>query len=370
MLMKLSGCGINVFDLYVKEKMAVIRISALIWIIVIIFLAGCSESQSQVGTVGPRRIDTPAGMIEHLQRARLPALKSVEVWKNRYGPGLKLTTAHYEIFTTLLEPLMLPQVPGFMESAYRGYNNQLPEPIETTKKFTIYLFAERKQWEDFTKRFSPGAAQLLTKIKAGAYYQKGACVAYNIGRERTFSVLGHEGWHQFNKRHFRFRMPSWLDEGIATLFEASRYDQGLFYFETGRNMYRLGALKKTLINNRMIPLKQLIAMNPGDAIVTSDETVAAFYGQSYALVRFLREEDYGKRLDDYHRLLLGGLRGDWPLSSAGKKVAANRNIPLTVRWNRAVGSMLFKQYIGDDFDQIEKEYTAFCRKIVYRIRLR
>jgi len=195
-------------------------------------------------------------------------------------------------------------------------------------------------------------------------------VVYNIGRERTFSVLGHEGWHQFNSRHFKFRLPSWIDEGIAMLFETSRYDKGLFYFEPGKNMQRLGALKMTLINNKMIPLRKLIAMNPGEAIVTSDETVAAFYSQAYALVRFLREEDYGKRLGNYHQLLLGGLRGNWPLSRTAKRIAADRNIPLTVRWNRAVGSMLFKQYISDDFDQIEKEYVAFCRKIVYHVRLR
>jgi hypothetical protein len=87
-------------------------------------------------------------------------------------------------------------------------------------------------------------------------------------------------------------------------------------------------------------------------------------------VRFLREEDYGKRLVNYHQLLLGGLRGEWPLSKAAKRIAADRNIPLTVRWNRAVGLKLFEQYIGDDFDQIEKEYVAFCRKIVYHVRFK
>ncbi len=137
-------------------------------------------------------------------------------------------------------------------------------------------------------------------------------------------------------------------------------------------MQRLGALKTTLIKNKMIPLKELIAMNPGEAIVASADTVTAFYGQSYALVRFLREEGYGKRLRNYHQLLLGGLRGDWPLSEASKRIAADRNIPLTIRWNRAIGTQLFKQYIDSDSDLtgIEKEYITFCRKIVYHIRLK
>jgi hypothetical protein len=283
---------------------------AVIWVILTACFIGC-QGPERIGTKGvsaAKRIDTPAGMIKYLNRQRLPALRTVEPWQNNYGPGLKLTTAHYEVYTTLLEPLMLSQVPGFLESAYRGYNNQLPEPIETTTKFTIYIFGERKQWERFTRSFAPSAARLLSKIKAGAYYMKGACVAYNIGRERTFSTLGHEGWHQFNKRHFQFRLPSWIDEGIAMHFEASRESEGLFYFEPDRNGYRLGALKETL---------------------------------------------------------------SWPLSPTAKKVAADRNIPLTTRWNRTVGPELFRQYIsGDDLAGIEEEYLRFCRKIVYHVRLR
>ena len=356
------------FGLFAETQTIMLGKLTSISIITIICLAGCGGS---VESGGVRRIDTPAGMIEYLRQAHLPALKSVEVWENEYGPGLKLTTVHYEIFTTLLEPLMLSQVPGFVESAYRGYQGQLPEPIETTTKFTVYLFADRQQWEDFTKTFAGRQAALFCKIKAGAYYLNGACVTYNIGRERTFSVLGHEGWHQFNSRHFKFRLPSWLDEGVAMLFEVSRSEQGLFYFEPGRNMYRLGALKKTLIKNKMIPLKELIAMNPGEVLTTNEtEALMAFYSQSYALVRFLREEGYGKRLRNYHRLLLDGLRGDWPLSEIGKKIAADRNIPLTVRWNRAISPLLFKHYIDDDFEEIEKEYVAFCKKIVYHVRLK
>jgi hypothetical protein len=266
---------------------------------------------------------------------------------------------------------MLCQVPGFVESAYRGYNSQLPQPIQTETRFTIYLFAERKQWEEFTDVFAGRHALIYRKIKAGAYYLNGACVAYNIGRERTFSVLGHEGWHQFNSRHFRFRLPSWLDEGIAMLFEVSRYDGGLFFFEPGRNLYRLGDLKKLLMKNRAIPLKELIAMNPGE-VLGADETeaVSAFYAQVYALVRFLREDAYGRRLSDYHRLLLDGLRGAWPLGDDARRIAADRNIPLTTQWNRAVGPGLFEHYIGDDLDRIEQEYLAFCRKTVYHLRFK
>ena len=268
-----------------------------------------------------------------------------------------------------------------MESCYRGYQKQLPKPIKTVTRTTLYLFAERKQWDDFTIDFTGRQAPLYLKIKKGAYYLKDACVAYNIGAKRTFSVIAHEGWHHFNKKHFRYRLPSWFDEGIAMLFEASRYEKGLFYFDSSRNISRLGGLKKTLLNRKMIPLKQLIAMNPGEAILIGEsegisndaignDTVMAFYSQSYALVRFLCEDDYGKRLSNYHQMLIGGLNGSWPLEKKLKRIAADRNIPLTVRWNRVVGPQLFKLYISDDFAQIEQEYITFCRKIVYRVRFK
>jgi len=100
------------------------------------------------------------------------------------------------------------------------------------------------------------------------------------------------------------------------------------------------------------------------------EAVNAFYSQSYALVRFLREEDYGKRLSDYHRLLLDGLNGAWPLSEQAQRFAADRNIALTTAWNRTISPMLFDRYIGGDFQELEQEYLAFCRKILYRVRFR
>lgn len=347
----------------------------IISLLILFFLTGgCLDSTPAIKTDSARnhtnqRLGTTEGMINYLRSQRLPALKSVELWENEFAPGLKLTTEHYNIYTTLLEPLMLSQIPGFVESAYRGYQGQLPSPIETVTKLDVYLFASRAEWELFTGEFTGKYANLYLQIKAGAYYLNGACVAYNIGRERTFSVIGHEGWHQFNSRHFKYRLPSWLDEGIAMLFEASIYEQGLFSFKPGRNMQRLVSLKKTLITNNMIPLRQLIALNPGEVIGTNqDDAVAAFYSQAYALVRFLREDNYGRRRAGYHKLLYDGFMGSWPLQPELGKIAADRNIPLTVGWNRAVGAALFEHYVGEDLNEVEKEYVKFCKKIVYHVQ--
>jgi hypothetical protein len=347
-------------------------------------MSGKSESELlKLRTESPEP-QTAFDTIDYLKKQNLPAVESIEKWFNKYGEGLIITTDHYVIYTTLLEPLMLYQVPGFMESAYRGYQDQLPSSIKTKTKFTVYLFATREQWEDFTKFFTGPAAPVYLKIQKGAYVLNDICVAYNIGRTATFSVLGHEGWHQFNERYFALRLPSCLDEGVAMLFEASRYDKGWFTFEPDKNLGRLGGLKITLAKGKMIPLKELIGLNPGEILSYHLETgtnteaeteviteaAIAFYAQSYALVRFLREEGYGKRLRNFHQLMLGGLRGDWPLNEAQLAMGESRGTAPTATWNRQVANQLFKTYISDELDALDSEYVTFCKKLVYRIHPR
>jgi hypothetical protein len=62
-----------------------------------------------------------------------PAVRSVETWENPYGEGLCVETRHYRLYTTLLEPLMLRQLPAFLESAYAAYQSQLPTPIAAAR---------------------------------------------------------------------------------------------------------------------------------------------------------------------------------------------------------------------------------------------
>jgi hypothetical protein len=355
--------------LYLKNRLygatALTKWLAFLLLIIVPCFTSCSPSDTSDITEGQiLESDNRTVLINRLRGEKLPALKSIETWQSDYGPGLKLTTAHYEIFTTVLEPLMLRRIPGFMESAYRGYNEQLPRPVKTTKKLKVYLFDDREQWESFTNSFAGDQASLFCKIKAGAYYLNGACVTYNIGSKRTFSAIGHEGWHQFNSRHFKYRLPSWLDEGIAMLFEISTYKDGMFYFEPAKNSHRLYALREILIQRNHIPLQDLLVMSPGEVLaIDQAEAVSAFYSQSYALIRFLQEADEGQRLANYRMLLWDGLRGDWLLSGNCRKIAADRNMPRTIEWNQVVGLQLFKDYIADDIERIEREYLTFCRKI-------
>jgi hypothetical protein len=343
----------------------------LVFAAFLVFLAGCGTGLGTKGTSGSvTALDTKDGLAAYLREE--PAVRTVEPWENPYGEGLVITTRNYRIYTTHLEPLMLRQIPAFVESAFRAYQSQLSEPLKDAAPFIVYLFGTRDQWEAFTRDTAGADAEVFLKIQAGAYVANGVCVAYDIGRRQTFSILGHEGWHQFNQRLFVYRLPSWLDEGIATLFETCRYEQGRFMFNPASNLVRLGALKQTLQEGRLIPLDQLLLLNPGQVLTgyNGDPNGATvFYAQVYALVRFLREEQYGLRLRGYHAILRGAAHGDWPLEPMLLNVAADRRIALTVGWNMRVSRELFAHYFDEEMKTLNAEYMAYCRKITYPVRL-
>src|SRR4030043_1004957 len=104
----------------------VLRKSTLIWIVAFICITGIESYNIMAGEARDGQSDVCARMIKYLRQQNPPELRAVEVWNNEFGPGLKLTTAHYEIFTTLLRPLMLRHIAEIIESAYKAYSNQLP----------------------------------------------------------------------------------------------------------------------------------------------------------------------------------------------------------------------------------------------------
>ena len=93
----------------------------------------------------PSNLTTTIGMTDYLND--LPAVKNVQKWYNDYAKGIIITTSHYKIHTTLLEPLMLRQVPAFFEAAYSQYQNQLPEPVQTKTKFTSQMRRQPKSFK-------------------------------------------------------------------------------------------------------------------------------------------------------------------------------------------------------------------------------
>jgi hypothetical protein len=327
----------------------------------VILMAGCQEKISS-GKNEVKSSTRNFDLLKFLNAQNLPTIETVETWENKIGSGLKIQTDHYEIFTTLKDPLMLTDVPAFLENCQSNFQKLFSKSPAETERFKMYLFDNRTQWQNFTAGFAGREYQIYSQIKAGAYYSNGCCVAYNIGRERTFYALGHECWHQFADKNFKFSLPSWLNEGLAMQFEANFYKDGLFYFVPGDNFYRIDMLKKAIEKNQIIPLETLLRSEPG-ALFGDEQKISAFYSQCYALVLFLQDANGGKRREDFKRLLSDGMNGKWNLTGKDRIIAVDRSESLTEEWNKRVGPEIFRQYFGSDINSIEIEYIDFCRDL-------
>ena len=328
--------------------------------------------------------NTPADQTKKLARylRRLPTVKSVEPWnpppiiQDRSTPALKVTTNHYQIFTTLQDPLILRQVPVFLESAFRAYTKLSGQPAKSHKKLVVYFFNTREQWEDFTRHWAGPGADTYLKITAGAYYLNSACVAYHITRQSNFSVLAHEGWHQFADEMLNYRLPAWLDEGMATNFEAFKWQSGRVVFDARFNGSRLWSLKQALASERFLHLSELLVLDAGRVLshtehpaeASTNSMIATYYAQLYALARFLREANYGQYHYALRNLLNDARLARWPINADQQAEATQRHRNPSRRWNAAVGTLIFKSYISPNPGELEPDYLSFCRKIAATVR--
>lgn len=332
-------------------------------ILLLIFLSGCAPSRSQPAPLAQALLD-------------LPGVQSVSTWKTDLArePGLRIETAHYLIYTTLDDAFILRQTPVFLEFAFAAYRRMAGEIPIPAPKLPVYFFATRSQWETFTRRWAGPTAPTYLRIRSGAYYSRGACVAWRLEREQHFGVLAHEGWHQFAERFFACRLPAWLDEGIATNFEAYRWERGQVHFDPTANRNRLRVLAQAAADQRLFSLAELVGYDAGRLLDRAPEEpnrypeeklspAAIYYAQIYALVRFLREENRGQYAARLERLLAAARAGRLPLTADLLAESLWRDIPMTRRWNAQAGREVFERGISANWSEIEHAYEDFCRKL-------
>ncbi|MCP4707652.1 MAG: hypothetical protein GY869_03420 [Planctomycetes bacterium] len=352
--------------------------NVILYLVLWLVFCGCSVPESAVVV---QAVQSPQGMLAG-RLVRLPTVEQVEPWtlpsiiRDKSARGLKISTRHYEIFTTMEDPLIAERAPFFMESCFDRYNEMMNVSVEGRKKLPVYLFNTREQWEDFTSLWTGSSAEDYLKIPEGAYYAEGACVMYHIYRQVNFSILAHEGWHQFVDQYFTFQAPSWINEGVATGFETFVWDGGQVVFRPEQNRSRLMTLHQAMLGNELIPLAELVKLDPGHFL--DDETDGAqnrlsssmgiYYAQVYALVRFFRETGQGRYLYTFQEMLGDGYKGEWPLGARERLMASRMKNRVTRGWNQRVGPLLIESYFNMTVEDLEPAYRAFCQKIAASIR--
>lgn len=275
--------------------------------------------------------------------------------------GIQLLTRHYDLRVTTRDTLLQEYLAPFMETAFAQYALLIPSTRESSERLVVYLFGTRPEWADFTRRTFPAQAHTYLHIHAGGFmdHASATTVAYDLRRDRTLSLLAHEGLHQYVARHVPERIPAWLNEGLATQFEAFDLRGDRPVFTPRRNFLRKNHLRAALgPEGEFIPLSELLRMHAGEAVVETGQTVRTYYAQVWSMMLFLREGADGKYAEAFGKLLADAGAGRIGTTVSGYR-AATPDAAST-----SDGEVIFRRYITEDLGGFMSEYRAFARHLV------
>jgi hypothetical protein len=260
--------------------------------------------------------------------------------------------------TTVSDPAVLSKLPQVMEGAYAQYQSLAGNLPASDRPMDCYVFAKRDQWAGFTQQHTGADASIYLQITRGGYAVRDWFVSYYVGEDSTYSVAAHEGWHQYVARHFRSRLPPFLEEGTACMFESVRFKNDLPRWDLSINPTRALSLRNTIDSHKLWPLEKLITLHAGDVVRLPGDRIEAFYSQSWAFARFLCEADNGRYLPAFQRLL-----ADTAAGNPGDGASPMRR--MMGAWSPATVKPMLEHYLGKDLAAIDAEYQAFIRRMAY-----
>lgn len=269
-----------------------------------------------------------------------------------------LRSQHYNVYTTIEDDEVLDLLPQVMEGAHSMYKQVCPSVPETTRPLDCFIFRWRSEWDQYTQRYTGQDARIYLQIRSGGYTLRDRYVAYYIGRLGTFSVASHEGWHQYAGRHFKGRLPPFLEEGMACMFETITWQDRLPRWNLSVNVPRAQTLRKAIDGKDLFPLEKLCAMHAGDIVGESNDKIDTFYAQAWAFARFLYEAENGRYRPAMQKWLAETADG----TVADPTKSHNRAL---APWRRQAVKPMIEHYLGMSIGQVESAYQAWMRKIAF-----
>jgi len=290
-------------------------------------------------------------------------------WEFGASPGQIVVTEHYLLHTTMTNERMLTQLAMLMEEAITHYTSALgtlPWPEERMRSF---IFERRSEWADHTRERLGAAAGPYLGLGRGGYTTESESVLFNIGREDTFTIAVHEGWHQYTQLVFREQLPVWLEEGIATFMEGNRFRRNAErpVFLPWRNFERYGELRDAARTGRLIPFDELIEGSPQRFLSQGRSSLLTYYAQVWAVVHFLNEGEGG-----IYRPALLQIIDDAAHGRMVRRLTDSEVLPRGVA-RRLVGQgrhgrLLIEEYVMRehqiDLATLTLQYESFVRELV------
>ncbi len=241
-------------------------------------------------------------------------------WTGEGIQGRRITTAHFEIISTVVDDEFERGLPGFLERAYAEYEKTLPGVRPVDERLTTYVFGLRDEWTRFTRTHYPLRLEVYARIRSGGFTEGTTAASFYVSRGVTLATLAHEGWHQYVNARVDRPIPAWINEGLACTFESFDLDHGAPRFKPRRNAFRINSLREAIQRDTLIPLAEMLDTDAGEVIL-SDRTknTDTYYAQAWALITFLRYGAGGRYASAFKRMM-----GDVASGSFHVRISAAR----------------------------------------------
>jgi hypothetical protein len=212
----------------------------------------------------------------------------------------EVTTKHYVIHTNIAAELA-DDLARRMDAMHEEYSRRMKDfaPPKDAPKLPAYLFAKHAEYREFTGTTHTGGVFV-------GFGEKSFLAAHLeiLGRDELRRTLQHEGFHQFAYAAIGEKLPLWMNEGIAELFNDAIWNGRTFL--VGQVWpRRLRRLQHDIEKRQLIPFKDFTTVTSEQwhaTVKDNPEKATTYYNQAWAMVYFLGESGrahYRKRLIDF-----------------------------------------------------------------------
>lgn len=252
-----------------------------------------------------------------------------------------LKSHHYQIHTNLPRSVVEPFAVR-MDKIFNDYSQRFAgfhSNSNASGKMNLFLLATRKGYVQFMARQGINA-----KNSGGMFFvnsKQHGLATWALGRSKsqTFSVLQHEGFHQFVYNHIGTGLPQWINEGLAQYYQDGIMINGRLQLGLA-NARRLKLVKSAIKNKRFVRLKKLVTISNrswAEILNTQPQVSNIMYAQSWSAVYFLIYADGGQYKQSFLKYL--------HLVAAGTK-----------------SKMAFKQAFGtNNFKAVQRQWIGYVK---------
>ncbi|MCC6680851.1 MAG: DUF1570 domain-containing protein [Phycisphaeraceae bacterium] len=209
-----------------------------------------------------------------------------------------------------------------MERVYANYVQRFKDfRARDDKPMELYLFGDQSSYATFLQLHnvpaegSGGMFFINPKIQGLATFTRGR------SRAETFSVLQHEGFHQFAFNYIGPELPIWLNEGLAQYFEDGILIDSSMTLGVA-DADRIERVRSAINNNTALPIADVLNISEKDwaqTLNTQPDKAALLYAQAWSMTYFLLNVNngaYQSKLTEYLKLVSAGHPGHEAFGSA------------------------------------------------------